>query len=572
MEKITNLKKIFREENIDGYIIPKNDEFFGEYISDDKDRLKYISDFTGSYGFALILNNQNYLFVDGRYTLQAIKQSGKLFKVKTIPLELPSNILKNKKLTIGFDPGLFTNKSLNTFFGKTNCKYIAIKKNLVDKIWIRKKNNVRNKFYKLPEKCVGESYKSKIDKVVSKLKRYGGDYHFVTASENNAWLLNIRGSDSKYTPIPHSYILIDKKEKITVFCDLKKVSNLLKKEFKKIKFIDINFTSEFLAKINKKKFIVDKNSCSIDFENIISQKNKILNKDDCIYYLKSIKAKKEIENIKKAHIYDGVALTKYLFWLKKNYIKEKITEISAEQKLLNFRKKNKSFKFLSFPTISGTGPNGAIIHYKATKKSNRRLRRGDIYLVDSGGQYTYGTTDVTRTISLQNLDKRVKNIFTRVLKGHIAVVSFNLKKNTSGSMIDEAARKYLRQINLDYNHGTGHGVGYFLNVHEGPHAISKNNSVSFQEGMVVSNEPGYYEKDNFGIRIENLIYVKRINQKKMFDNLTIAPIDKDLIDIKILNKDEKNWLNEYHKKVFDSLKKFMNRIEIIDLKKACSAI
>ena len=157
MEKITNLKKIFREENIDGYIIPKNDEFFGEYISDDKDRLKYISDFTGSYGFALILNNQNYLFVDGRYTLQAIKQSGKLFKVKTIPLELPSNILKNKKLTIGFDPGLFTNKSLNTFFGKTNCKYIAIKKNLVDKIWIRKKNNVRNKFYKLPEKCVGES-------------------------------------------------------------------------------------------------------------------------------------------------------------------------------------------------------------------------------------------------------------------------------------------------------------------------------------------------------------------------------------------------------------------------------
>ena len=572
MEKITNLKKIFREENIDGYIIPKNDEFFGEYISDDKDRLKYISDFTGSYGFALILNNQNYLFVDGRYTLQAIKQSGKLFKVKTIPLELPSNILKNKKLTIGFDPGLFTNKSLNTFFGKTNCKYIAIKKNLVDKIWIRKKNNVRNKFYKLPEKCVGESYKSKIDKVVSKLKRYGGDNNFVPASENNSWLLNIRGSDSKYTPIPHSYILIDKKEKITVFCDLKKVSNLLKKEFKKIKFIDINFTSEFLAKINKKKFIVDKNSCSIDFENIISQKNKILNKDDCIYYLKSIKAKKEIENIKKAHIYDGVALTKYLFWLKKNYIKEKITEISAEQKLLNFRKKNKSFKFLSFPTISGTGPNGAIIHYKATKKSNRRLRRGDIYLVDSGGQYTYGTTDVTRTISLQNLDKRVKNIFTRVLKGHIAVVSFNLKKNTSGSMIDEAARKYLRQINLDYNHGTGHGVGYFLNVHEGPHAISKNNSVSFQEGMVVSNEPGYYEKDNFGIRIENLIYVKRINQKKMFENLTIAPIDKDLIDIKILNKDEKNWLNEYHKKVFDSLKKFMNRIEIIDLKKACSAI
>jgi len=572
MEKIDKLKKIFKREKIDGYIVPKNDEFFGEYIPDHKDRLKYISNFSGSYGFALILKNKNYLFVDGRYTLQANKQSSNFFNIKTIPKCLPKNILRNKKLKIGFDSKLFTKRILYIFFGKTNCNLIPLKENLIDKIWIRKNNKVKNKFYILPKNSVGESWKSKINKIISRLKKKGSDFQFITASENIAWLLNIRGSDSKYTPIPHSYILIDKKEKITVFCDLKKVSNLLKKEFKKIKFIDINFTSEFLAKINKKKFIVDKNSCSIDFENIISQKNKILNKDDCIYYLKSIKAKKEIENIKKAHIYDGVALTKYLFWLKKNYIKEKITEISAEQKLLNFRKKNKSFKFLSFPTISGTGPNGAIIHYKATKKSNRRLRRGDIYLVDSGGQYTYGTTDVTRTISLQNLDKRVKNIFTRVLKGHIAVVSFNLKKNTSGSMIDEAARKYLRQINLDYNHGTGHGVGYFLNVHEGPHAISKNNSVSFQEGMVVSNEPGYYEKDNFGIRIENLIYVKRINQKKMFENLTIAPIDKDLIDIKILNKDEKNWLNEYHKKVFDSLKKFMNRIEIIDLKKACSAI
>ena len=572
MEKINILKKNFRRENIDGYIIPKNDEFFGEYIPDHKDRLKYISDFTGSYGFALILKNKNYLFVDGRYTLQANKQSGKLFKVKTIPLELPRNILKNKKLKIGFDPRLFTNKSLNIFFGKTNCKFIAIKKNLVDRIWIRKKIDVRKKFYELPEKSVGESYKSKISKVVSKLKKKGGDYQFITASENNSWLLNIRGSDSKYTPIPHSYILIDKKERITFFCDLKKISNSLKKKFKKIKFVDINSTSEFLVKINNKKFIIDKNSCSIDFENIISQKNKLLNQDDCIYYLKAIKAKKEIENIKKAHIIDGAALTKYLFWLKKNFTKQKITEISAEQKLLNFRKKNKSFKFLSFPTISGTGPNGAIIHYKATKKSNRILKRGDIYLVDSGGQYTYGTTDVTRTISLQNLDKRIKNIFTRVLKGHIAVVTFNLKKKTSGSMIDGPARKYLRQINLDYNHGTGHGVGYFLNVHEGPHAISKNNTVSFQEGMVVSNEPGYYEKDNFGIRIENLIYVKRIKQKKMFDNLTIAPIDKDLIDIKILNKDEKNWLNNYHKKVFDSLKKYMNKIEILDLKKACSTI
>ena len=246
--------------------------------------------------------------------------------------------------------------------------------------------------------------------------------------------------------------------------------------------------------------------------------------------------------------------------------------MSAEKKLFNFRKKNKNFKFLSFPTISGTGPNGAIIHYRASKSTNRSLKKGDIYLVDSGGQYNYGTTDVTRTISLQNSNKRIKNIFTRVLKGHIAVANYSLKKNTSGSTIDVVARKYLKQINLDYAHGTGHGVGYFLNVHEGPHAISRGNKINFQEGMIVSNEPGYYEKNNFGIRIENLIYVKKIKKKNYFDNLTMAPIDKELVDLKILNKIEKDWLNNYHKKVFDNLKAFMNKAEFSELSKSCSAI
>ena len=458
------------------------------------------------------------------------------------------------------------------FCGNTNCKYIPLNINLIDKIWRRKKDRTKKKFYALPRVSIGENYKSKVNKIVLKLKNCGADFQFVTASENNAWLLNIRGGDSKYTPIPHSYVLIDKKKNIKFFCDLKKISNSFKKNFNEIKFISINDTSLILSKINKKKIIIDKNTCSLYYENIISKNNKILNQQDSIYALKAIKAKNEIENIKKAHIYDGAALTKYLFWLKNNFLKNKITEISAEKKLLNFRKQNKNFNFLSFPTISGTGPNGAIIHYKANKNSNRRLKKGDIYLVDSGGQYNYGTTDVTRTISLKNSNKRIKNIFTRVLKGHIAVASFALKKNSSGSIIDDKARKYLKQINLNYAHGTGHGVGYFLNVHEGPQAISKGNTVTFQEGMVVSNEPGYYEKNHFGIRIENLIYVKKIKQRNCFENLTMAPIDKELIDKKILNKNEKNWLNNYHKNVFNNLKKFMNKTEILELKKSCSAI
>ena len=572
MEKINKLKKIFEREKIDGYIIPKNDEFFGEYTPDYNDRLNFISGFTGSYGFALVLKNKNYLFVDGRYTLQANNQCGKFFKIITMPNKMPSDILKEKKLSIGFDPNLFTEKSLFIFFGKNKIKLKPIFQNLIDKIWKRKIVKNKSKFYLLPSEAADERYQLKINKVAKYLKKKRSDFLFVTASENNAWLLNIRGRDTKYAPIPHSYILVEKNRNIKFFCDLKKVSSTLRRSFKQIKFLDVKDCAKTLSKIENKKFIIDSNSCSFFLKSLIDKKNKILNLQDPIYLFKAIKGKQEIENIKKAHIYDGVALTKYLFWLKKNFYKKNITEITASKKLLKFRKKNKKFKFLSFPTISGTGPNGAIIHYKATHKTDRKLRKGDIYLVDSGGQYEFGTTDVTRTISLKNSNKRIKDIFTRVLKGHIAVSNFKLKKNTSGSEIDTKARKYLKQIGLNYAHGTGHGVGYFLNVHEGPHAISKKNKVNFKGGMIVSNEPGYYEKNKFGIRIENLIYVKENNKKMNFENLTMAPIDKDLIVPERLDKKEKKWINNYHKTVFKNLKSSMNKVDTLELKKACSAI
>lgn len=572
MEKIKKLRKTFKREKIDGYLVPKNDEFFAEYIPKNNDRLNYISNFSGSYGFALILNHQNYLFVDGRYTLQAKNQSGKYFKVVTFPKKMPSDFLKNKKLLIGFDPKLFTKNTLNIFFKKNNCKFKPIYNNLIDEIWRRKFKKTKSNFYKLPDYAVGENYKSKVNKVLTNMKKNQADFQLITASENNAWLFNIRGHDTKYTPIPYSYALIDRKKKIKFFCDLTKISSSLKKSLNTIKFFQKDLISKVLSQIYEKKFIIDKNTCSIYFENIISKNNKILDLKDPIYSLKAIKNKKEIDNIKMAHIYDGAALTKFLFWIKNNFKTKKITEISASEKLYNLRKINKKFKSLSFPTISGSGPNGAIIHYKPNKKTNRELKSGDIYLVDSGGQYEFGTTDVTRTISLESSNKRIKDIFTRVLKGHISVASSDLGKNTTGSNLDNKARKYLKQIELDYAHGTGHGVGYFLNVHEGPHAISKNNKVKFQKGMIVSNEPGYYEENKFGIRIENLIYVKKEKKRKYFENLTLAPIDRDLINQKLLNKNEKNWLNNYHKKVFDSLKKTMNRSEILELQKACLAI
>ncbi len=572
MEKIKKLKKIFIKENIDGYLISKNDEFFGEYVANHNDRLNFISNFTGSYGFALILKNKNYLFVDGRYTLQAKSQSGKHFKVITFPKKMPSEIIKNKKLSIGFDPKLFTKKTLNVFFGKNNCKFKPIANNLIDNIWRRKiqKNNIN--FYSLPSGTVGDCYKNKVKQVISNLKKQGAYFQLITASENNAWLFNIRGRDTTFTPMPNCHVLIDKKQNISFFCDLKKIPSSFKKRFNDVKFIKIGLMKKILSEIKGSKFIIDRNTCSIYYEYIILKNNEILNSDDPVYLLKAIKSKNEIENIKKAHIYDGVALTKFLFWVKKNFNKQKITEISASKKLYNFRKANKYFKFLSFPTISGSGPNGAIIHYKPSKKTNRKLNKGDIYLVDSGGQYEFGTTDVTRTISLENSNKRVRDIFTRVLKGHIAVADFNLNKNTTGSQIDSRARKYLKQIGLNYAHGTGHGVGYFLNVHEGPHAISKNNKVKLKEGMIVSNEPGYYEKNNFGIRIENLVFVKKYKRKQCFENLTMAPIEKELINKNLLNKNEKKWINQYHRKVYNSIRGFLIKNELQELRKACSTI
>ena len=572
MEKIKKLKQYFSKEKIDGYIIPKNDEFFGEYIPDYNDRLNFISGFSGSYGFALILKKENYLFVDGRYTIQADNESGKFFKIITFPNKMPNDILKDKKLIIGFDPKLFTTKTIKTFFGKNKCIFKPLRKNLIDKFWKRKIKKNQGLFYKLPKRSIGENYKSKINKIINNLKKRKADFHFITASENNAWLFNIRGQDAIYTPIPYSHVLIDQNKNINFFCDLKKISSSFKKKFSKIKFLSKENIHKVLSEIKTKKFIIDKSTCSFYYEKIISINNEIVDFDDPIYYLKSIKSKKEITNIKKAHIYDGAALTKFLFWLKKNFNKITISELSASNKLLNFRKKIKQFKSLSFPTISSAGPNGAIVHYKPNKKTNRILKNGDIYLVDSGGQYEFGTTDVTRTISLNNNNKRIKNIFTRVLKGHIAVANFSLKKNTTGSQIDLSARQYLRKVGLDYAHGTGHGVGYFLNVHEGPHAISKNNKVNFQEGMIVSNEPGYYEKNKFGIRIENLIYVKKRQKRKFFENLTMAPIDKELINKKLLNIKEKEWINNYHRKVYDNIKKFMFKNEIETLKKACSII
>ena len=553
------LKKLMDDKNIDGYIVPKNDEFFSEYSF--LNRLKLISNFSGSAGLAIILKDKNLLFVDGRYTLQANIECGKNFKIFEIPKIRPFDLITKikNKLTLGFDPKLFTEISLKSNF-RDSCNLIPINNNLIDEIFNLKNNYKVKEFYCLNEIVSGEKITSKLYKLSSILKKKKIKNIFISAPENCAWLLNIRGFDNPNSPIPNCQIIFNNKN-IYFFSDIKKIRKIKNTiSYKKIKFYEFKEFAKVINNLKGKNFSIDKNSCSVFNKSIILSKFNILNEIDPCYALKAIKNKTEIKNMINAHIADGAALTKFLYWMKskKNF---DLTEIEAEKKLENFRKKNVNFLYPSFNTIAGSGPNGAIVHYRAKKNSNRKINKKDIFLCDSGGQYKYGTTDVTRTICFSKPDPRVKNIFTRVLKGHIAVFNTDLNKISTGKDIDKRARFFLKKINLDYGHGTGHGVGYFLNVHEGPQAISKYNSVKILPGMILSNEPGYYEKKKFGIRIENLVYVKKNNNKTFFKNLTLAPIDTDLINFKMLNTSEKKYLFSYHMDTYAKISKFLNSSE-----------
>ena len=559
-KRIRQLRKKFNQFDIDGYIVPKNDEFFSEYAA--IDRLKIISNFSGSAGLAVILKKNSYLFVDGRYTMQAQQQSGKQFKIIEIHKFLPRSVIKN--LTLGFDPNLLTKRQLYGYFGKF-LELKQINNNLIDEIY-KKRNPKAKKFFSLSSKITGESFKSKINKIVNILKLNKTDYLFISAPENVAWVLNIRGSDNPNSPIPNCRLIIGKNKGLFLITQKEKVSKIIKdKKLSKKQIINPEKFEHLIKKLKGKKFIIDPLSCSIFNENIIKSKFKISNKDDPCYKLKSIKNLSEINHMINAHIEDGVALTKFIYWIK-NVNKKKITEIDSQNKLKKLRKLNKNYLFPSFNTIAGAGSNAALPHYIATKKSNKIIKKSDIFLCDSGGQYKFGTTDVTRTICFSEQKNSVKDMFTKVLKGHIAVATTNLKKFNTGKKVDTRARHFLKKDGFDYPHGTGHGVGFFSNVHEGPQSITKINTVKLEKGMIVSNEPGYYKKGHYGIRIENLLYIKKINNKLHFENLTLAPIEKDLINFKLLNNKEKKYLNGYHMKVYMTLNPYLNKAEKIWLK------
>jgi len=550
--KIKILRDKFKKYNIDGYIVPRNDDYFTEYSK--INRLKIISNFTGSAGVAIILKNKNYLFTDGRYTIQSQIESGKNFEITGYEKLVNCDLFEN--LTLGIDPRLFTYDKIKKNFTKKN-KIKLINNNLIDEIESQKINDDKL-FYSLKKNIVGQSSTSKINKISKYLKKNKSDYLFISAPENVAWILNIRGKDGPNSPLPNSRLIVSKTKKLFLITKIQKAKQLIKEKIiKKNELININDFSKVILQLKGSNFIIDNKSCSIYCENLITSKFKITKKEDPVYLLKAIKNKTEIQNMINSHIIDGAALTKFIYWIKK-INKKKINEVQAQNKLESFRKLNKNYLYPSFDTIAGSGKNGAIVHYRAKKENCRTIRKEDIFLCDSGGQYKYGTTDVTRTICFSKPKPHIKDIFTKVLKGHIAVANTNLKKDNTGKKIDIRARKFLKKSNLDYAHGTGHGVGFFLNVHEGPQSISKFNKIQIREGMILSNEPGYYKKESFGIRIENLVFVKKNKKNIFFENLTLAPIEKELINYKLLTSLEKNYLFKYHVNIYSKISKYLN--------------
>ncbi|MDB9986144.1 aminopeptidase P family protein [Pelagibacterales bacterium] len=574
--KLQKLRKLMQTRNIDVCLINQTDEFQNEFLPTYSQRLQWLTNFSGSAGEAIITMSKAYLFVDGRYTLQAKNEVNKnIYKVYNYTEKTPTEILKSfkfKKINFGMDGNIISVKKFNNLtseIGK-NVSIKLLKENLVDLIWHDRPKIKKSIIWHHHYKFHGTKVSDKIKSVTKIIKKQQAQYLFVSSNESICWLLNLRSNDLPYTPIFMSRLIISASGECFLFANIKSSIKFSKQI--KIHEIEPKFLTSFLSNtVSSQKIIADPRTLPSNiYQSLKKLKSKVKLIDDSIEILKSQKNNTEIKGVRSAHLRDGVALTKAIFWIKESVMKKGLTELQAVKRIDTNRSKNKHFHSLSFPTIAGSGPNGAIVHYHANKKTNRIIKDTDLFLIDSGGQYLDGTTDVTRTISFNKVSKEQKKMNTLVLKGHIAVATSKFSKSETGKNLNVNARKYLKEHNCNFDHGTGHGVGYFLNVHEGPQSISSVSKVKFLPGMIISNEPGYYKANAYGIRIENLITVRKLGNKYEFENLTLAPIDKKLIEVSLLTTNEISWLNTYHKLVYSKLNKYLKPKEKIWLKAECS--
>ena len=564
MTPIEKIQKWMNEKNYDIFIINRTDEFLNEYIAGYAERLKWISNFSGSAGRAIIEQKKAYIFIDGRYTNQ-VKQEvdKKYFEIKHLQdYWMNLKCYKTMNMRIIIDPWLHSVKEIEkieNFFINSKITIKYLEKNPIDMKWNDQPSYPNSKAFLHDNKYAGEDAHNKIKRIQKILISSDTDYYLLSSLDSIAWLLNLRGNDIEFTPLIFCYVIIPSKGKIELFIDQSKIKHLIDDLSNYINFHNVRDLDKYLLSLNIKKIIrIDEDVTAFHFKNIFRNKGvKITHLENPCLYPKAIKNYIELNGARKANIRDGVSINKFLYWLKNITNIKEINEICAAEHLLNLRRKNDFFYSLSFDTISALGPHAALPHYRVNAISNTYFANNSIYLVDSGAQYKDGTTDITRTIIIGTPTNEQKDRFTRVLKGHIAIATTIFPKNTRGSDLDPLARKSLQEINCDYDHGTGHGIGSFLSVHEGPQRIAKSQDQSdsfIHEGMILSNEPGYYKKNEYGIRCENLIICRSMKDGSLFfETISWAPFDKDLIDISILDNKEIEWINNYHSTVFEKI-------------------
>ncbi len=550
MNNLNNIKNYIKKKNIYACLISKNNQFLNEMTEPKENFLRKITKFSGSLGYAIILQNKQYLYVDGRYHQQAKIQTKKFIikDISKMKVDLLRIVGKEKYVLI--DPKTLSLDFIKSFKLRNVIFFNSLKNNdIKEKIFYLKKN------FSGCEPC------DKIKKLKNQLNLKKNEGFFISSPENIGWLSNIRSRSKSFSKIFNCHALF-KNNRLIIFSKTKinfKIKNII---FKR--------DSELETYLQKcKKIYLDKKYISFYFFNLISNKKIKMNFiNDPIDKFKSIKNKTEITNLKIAHIFDGIAYIKFLFWLKNNKFKN-VCEKDCQTKIEFFKKKNKYYLGPSFETISATEKNASIIHYNAKDHKKTYLKKNHLLLFDSGSQYFFGTTDMTRTISLGKQSFYRRKIYTFILKSHIRLSIFKIKKKTTGKILDDVARIKLAKVGLNYNHGTGHGVGYLSNVHETPPSISKFSKDKIYCGHVTSNEPGFYKKGAFGVRLENLIY---LNNYKMFENLTLVPFESSMIINSMLTKIERNWINNYHEEIYEKIHKFLNDAEKNFLKKCCLKI
>ena len=551
-KRLASLRKELKAQDLAGFLIPRTDMYQGENVAPADERLAWLTGFTGSAGFCVVLMKKAGVFVDGRYRLQVKNQTNKVFT----PVHWPETTLfswlsKNMSSgeSIGFDPWLHTISEIEKTKNELADLSITLKPipNPIDKIWQDRPNNPTSKAFVYDIKYCGQSHEDKRNGLAKQLKKNKHTAAIITLPENIAWLLNIRGNDIAHVPIVHCVGILYADSSFDLFVDVDKVADIKSHLGADVRCNRMEEFSKRLKKLNG-RVRIDPKTLPFAVANIL-KKNRIIcyRNDDLIALPKAQKNSIEISNSKQAHLRDSAAMCEFLCWLDYQDV-GKISEIDVTIALEGFRLTNPELLEISFDTISASGPNAALPHYRVTQSSDRILEQGQVFLVDSGGQYLDGTTDITRTIAIGKQKQSVCEAFTRVLKGMIAVSRLKFPQGTAGRDIDAFARAPLWAAGQDFPHGTGHGVGHFLTVHEGPQSISPKSTTLFEEGMIVSNEPGYYLEGEFGIRIENLLLVSAIPESKFleFKTLNFVPIDKRMIIKKMLTQEERSWLNDYH--------------------------